>query len=79
MTVCLRPTTELDLDFVLEAEQDAENSPFVVTWTREQHQEILSSADAAHCVVERVDDNTTVGYLIMPTLPSILLPVTLRY
>jgi RimJ/RimL family protein N-acetyltransferase len=65
MTVCLRRTTEADLDFVLKAEQDVENSPFVIKWTREQHQAILFSADAAHFVVEKVDNGVKVGYLIM--------------
>lgn len=68
MTICLRHTTEDDLDFVMEIEQDGANRPFVVLWTRAQHKACLSSEDKAHFVVEIVSERSRVGYLIVAGL-----------
>jgi len=78
MTVRLRRTTEADLDFVLQAEQNVENRLFVFTWTRAQHQSIISSEDAAHLVVEKIDDKTRVGYLIIRGLAGANQSIELR-
>ena len=65
----LRPTGEADLDFVLAAERDPDNSPFVGQWTRDQHSSASQDADVAHFIVE--DPNLSrVGFIILKDLQS---------
>ena len=61
----LRPTSENDLDFVLSAEQSAENRSFVSVWAREQHLDALTSQDLSHLIIENTADATRVGYIIL--------------
>lgn len=68
MNVRLRRTAEGDLDFVLAAEGAEENRRFVGQWSREQHRGALSNPDLAHLVVESVEDERPVGYVIMAGL-----------
>jgi RimJ/RimL family protein N-acetyltransferase len=70
MNIRLRPTSEADLDFVLEAERAAENSRFVGSWTREQHLEAALSPDFAHLIVETAADKRCVGYVILAGLKN---------
>ena len=67
MNVRLRRTLEDDLDFVLNAEQSAENSPFVLLWSREQHLTALTSKDIAHLIIE-ISGGKRVGYIILAGL-----------
>jgi len=60
--VLLRPTRLEDLDFVLALEQDAENRPFIGSWTREQHADAIRSPVREHWVIERAQPE---GYLIV--------------
>ena len=68
MNVRLRRTLEDDLDFVLSAEQSAENRPFVRVWTREQHLAALTSEDLSHLIIENIADSRRVGYIILAGL-----------
>jgi len=68
MSIRLRPTRETDLTFVLSEEQDAANRPFVQSWSYDQHLEALECKDLDHSIIERVDDNSRVGYLILSGL-----------
>ena len=68
MNVRLRRTAEGDLDFVLAVEGAEENRRFVGQWTRAEHGGALSDPDLAHFVVESVEDNRPVGYVIMAGL-----------
>lgn len=68
MNIRLLPTTEDDLDFVLSAEQSAENRAFVTVWTRKQHLGALSSEDLSHLVIENTADGNRVGYIILAGL-----------
>jgi diamine N-acetyltransferase len=70
MTIALRPTDLNDLDFVLSAEHDADNSPFIFTWTRQQHESALTNPDTAHLILERTSDRTAVGYAIVGELTN---------
>jgi RimJ/RimL family protein N-acetyltransferase len=63
--VRLRPTTERDLDFVLRAEWNEEDRPYIGRWPRERHLAALAEDDAAHLMVERSGDGTPVGYAIL--------------
>jgi RimJ/RimL family protein N-acetyltransferase len=51
-SVRLRPTTEADLDFVVPAERDPENVPYIRQWSVAEHLASLADPDVAHRVVE---------------------------
>ena len=68
MDICLRHTLESDLGFVLNAELSDENSPFVIAWTYQQHQQALSNKDLLHLIVEQCDNNKPIGYIILAGL-----------
>jgi RimJ/RimL family protein N-acetyltransferase len=50
--ISLRPTTEADLEFVVTAERDPANAPFIRQWTLAEHRAALRDPDIAHRVVE---------------------------
>jgi diamine N-acetyltransferase len=68
MNIRLVGTRENDLDFVLSAEQSAENRPFVTAWTREQHLGALSNKDLCPLIIENITDDSRVGYIILAGL-----------
>ena len=68
--ICLKSTTENDLDFVIRAEQNQENSPFITQWTKQQHSEALSNQDIAHFIIKTITDNFYVGYVILAGITS---------
>lgn len=68
MSVRLLRTTENDLDFVLSAEQSAENRSFVTVWAREQHLGAITSEDLSHLIIENTADGSRVGYIILAGL-----------
>ena len=70
MKIRLRPTKESDLDFVLGAEQNAENRLFVSSWTREQHQAAFGDEDLSHLIIETLSDDR-VGYIILAGLENV--------
>ena len=78
MNIRMRRTHEDDLDFVLSAEQSAENRVFVTVWKREQHLAALTSEEAAHFIVERVTDGGHVGYVILAGIADSNQSVELR-
>lgn len=67
MKIRLRNSCEDDLDFVLGAEQSAENCAFVNVWTREQHRAAFASEDSSHLVIENLNGER-VGYVILAGL-----------
>ena len=67
MKIHLRKTTEADLDFVIAAEQSAENRPFVVAWSRKQHREAFDDQNLSHLVIENMGGER-VGYIILAGL-----------
>lgn len=66
----LRCTVENDLDYVLEAEQGPENSPYVAQWSRTQHQEAMKDPDILHLVIEDMAGKRAVGYIIIAGVES---------
>ncbi len=66
----LRRTQEADLEFVLKAETDAENSPFIGQWTREQHRNIFAKPDMAHLIIEGFENALPIGYAILDGLQN---------
>jgi diamine N-acetyltransferase len=63
MPIHLRPTISQDLDFVLTAENHPDNRDSVSQWTREQHEQTISTPNALHFVIEA--DNVIVGYTML--------------
>lgn len=64
----LRNTEPTDLNFVLSAEADAENRPYIMTWSRQEHCQALERPNVAHLTIERVMEQSPaapVGYLIL--------------
>lgn len=63
--VILRNTKKEDLDYVIEHENREENAQFVGNWTREQHLSSLINKDILHLVLEDIENENIVGYMIM--------------
>lgn len=63
--VSIRATTVKDIDFVLKAEGDSENSKYVYQWTREQHISSMMDNDIMHIIIEDSEKNSPVGYMII--------------
>lgn len=70
MDIRLRPTKKADLDFVLAAEQDKDNLPFIIQWQRKQHEAALKDSDTSHLIVERIAEPISVGYVILGELEN---------
>ena len=65
-----RRTVEADLDYVLAAESDGDNAPYVAQWSRQQHQEILDRENLLHIILEETIGGARVGYVIMAGHPD---------
>lgn len=76
--VRLRPTAESDLDFVLGLEGDDANSPFVGSWSREEHRAAIEAPDRQHWIIELAPEGRRVGYLIGMDLRAAGLGVHLK-
>ncbi|NWJ48593.1 MAG: GNAT family N-acetyltransferase [Chloroflexi bacterium] len=74
----LRPTQESDLEFVLAAEQDENNSPYVGQWSRQQHLDTFSNPAFFHLVAENTAENRQIGYVILQDINSPDLSLQLR-
>lgn len=66
----LRLTAARDLQFVLNAEQSADNRDYVGQWSIEQHRAALSDLDIQHLVVEQLGDQNLIGYIILAGITS---------
>ena len=65
----LRPTTPRDLSFVLDAEEDPDNRPFIVAWSRKQHAAALEDPDLGHSIIE-CPSSDRVGFVILAGLTN---------
>jgi diamine N-acetyltransferase len=65
----LRKTKNSDLEFVLQVEK--ENTPFIDSWTRDQHTHTIESPDMEHMIMECVSTGSMVGYIIITDLNNI--------
>lgn len=66
----LRRTQEKDVEFVLRAENDSTNSPFVGQWTRDEHINTFSNDDILHLIIESKFENIPVGFAIITGLKN---------
>jgi diamine N-acetyltransferase len=60
----LRSTTVDDLDFVVSAEQELDNEPFIMPWPRDRHAAALSDPDIAHRVLDH-NSFGRIGFVIV--------------
>ncbi len=60
----LRPTTDADLEFVLELENHPDNTPFIGQWSREEHLETIARPDREHWILVPDGGDERLGYLI---------------
>jgi len=67
--VRLRPTTDADLDFVVDAESDPDTRPFIVPWASRQHAAALHDPDISHRIAEDEARNP-VGFVILSGLTN---------
>jgi RimJ/RimL family protein N-acetyltransferase len=68
-TTKLRPTTHDDLDFVLNAERDPDNRPWIIPWTRAQHESAFGNSELRHILL--ADDQLgRMGFVILGGLQS---------
>jgi diamine N-acetyltransferase len=58
-------TKELNLDYVVEAENHDENRQYIIPWSRAKHLQEMSNPDTAHLIVQ---NKTNVGYVILAGL-----------
>jgi len=72
----LRDSTAADLDFVLAAESDPDTAPFVICWSREEHERALADADQAHLLV--ADGARPVGFVLLAGLSNENYSIELR-
>lgn len=64
-SVFLRPTQPADLDFLLAAEQNSENAPFIMQWVRDRHLQACTSANERHWIITEAATQAPVGYTIL--------------
>ncbi len=60
-----RPSTEDDIELIMEMENDIENSPYIRLWNREKHMAAIDDDNIAQVMVETVDTKTVVGIVIL--------------
>ena len=77
-TLRLRSTTEEDLDYVISIEQAEENKRFIMPWEWEQHRAALSNTDLAHLIIETVEENRVVGFVLIAGLENVHHCIELR-
>ncbi|MDU7905481.1 MAG: GNAT family N-acetyltransferase, partial [Peptostreptococcaceae bacterium] len=68
--IILRKTNLEDLEFVIRAERDKENSMYVGQWTKQQHINALEDEDILHIIIEDCD-NKKIGYIIISGLKGL--------
>ena len=57
-------TEELDIPYVVEAENHKDNSPYITKWTAAQHLSAMSNPDTYHLIVKDAA-GSYVGYMII--------------
>ena len=75
MVLRLRQTEEVDLDYILSAENNEENRQYIITWSREKHLQAINTPDSLHLIVQK---ETKVGYVILAGLTNVDNAIELR-
>jgi diamine N-acetyltransferase len=63
--VRFRPTRPEDLDYVMAQEVHDENSAYIRHWSREKHLAAIYDPNFAHFIVETIQDERPVGFVIL--------------
>jgi diamine N-acetyltransferase len=61
VVIRLRQTEEIDLDYILSAENNEENRQYIIPWSREKHLQAMNTPDILHLIVQK---EARVGYAI---------------
>jgi len=69
-SVILQRTLPQDIEYVMGAERDPENSLFVGQWTFEEHQIALDNSDLLHLLALTKQDNHQIGFAILAGLQN---------
>lgn len=69
-SVCLRSTTEVDIEFVVAIEKEAARERFVESWSSSQHLEALGDEDQRHLIVQSVGGGEPVGFVLLAGLEN---------
>jgi len=64
----LRPTRATDLAYVLQAEQDSENSGFIMPWPLAEHHQALHNLNLAHLIIEKRESKQPMGFILLAGL-----------
>jgi diamine N-acetyltransferase len=75
MALELRPTTAVDLGFVLAAESDPDAAPFILRASEQQHREALADPDLEHLLIV---DGEPVGFVLLAGVTNVHRGVELR-
>lgn len=75
MVIRLRQTEEVDLDYILSAENNDENRQYIVPWSREKHLQAMNTPDILHLIVQK---EVKVGYAILAGLTNVDNAIELR-
>jgi len=63
--VRFRTTRPEDLDYVMAQERHDENSAYIRHWSREKHLAAINDPNFAHFIVETIQDERPVGFVIL--------------
>ncbi|MEG2786857.1 MAG: GNAT family protein [Romboutsia sp.] len=69
--IALRKSKVEDLEFIIRAERDKDNSQYVGQWTKEQHINALENKDILHIIVEDANTTKPIGYIIISGLENL--------
>ena len=61
----LRATSDRDIPFVVETEQDPSNALYIRNWDYQTHQRSLVNGDIQHLIVESITDQASIGFVII--------------
>ncbi|OKH36763.1 GNAT family N-acetyltransferase [Calothrix sp. HK-06] len=75
MVIRLRQTEEVDLDYILSAENNEENRQYIIPWSREKHLQAMNTPDILHLIVQK---EARVGYAILAGLTNVNNTIELR-
>ena len=68
MDIELRQTTPHDLPYVLSAERDADNRPFIAVWPEAKHRAALDDPNIAHLIIAAKPHSQPCGFVILAGL-----------
>ena len=75
MVIRLRQTEEVDIDYIVSAENNEENRQYIIPWSREKHLQAMNTPDILHLIVQK---EAKVGYAILAGLTNVDNAIELR-